>query len=274
MGETMCGVSAGAEGLALVHSGFVVVEGTHEGVDSAWAAARDVIDAAASLDDLCARIGSRLQRVGEFVVPAPGAPQRDFQGLHLDFGVPSGRAQPLPLARYTALFVDPTVVASGAQTRLVPLDLLAPQRDWPGLGLLHGRVARRMSEDHSEGIFGRLIEAVDDTSDLPAKDAEGFLCGLEYASLGEEESFFAAHGLDLSGVETRVTVEPGGLMVFDNLRCAHGRVGRRRVGELHQLCVGYADLPAAGQRLALDAFLTALTAGASVTEPVSRCANG
>jgi hypothetical protein len=114
MGETMCGVSAGAEGLALVHNGFVVVEGTHEGVDSAWAAARDVIDAAASLDDLCARIGSRLQRVGEFVVPAPGEPQRDFQGLHLDFGVPSGRAQPLPLARYTALFVDPTVVASGA----------------------------------------------------------------------------------------------------------------------------------------------------------------
>jgi hypothetical protein len=84
------------------------------------------------------------------------------------------------------------------------------------------------------------------------------MCGMEFASLAEERAHFNRHGLDLDAVEQRIKVNPGDLLVFDNLATAHGRVGIRAPEELNQLCVGYRGLGVAQQRVlvrrVLDAF--------------------
>ena len=46
----------------------------------------------------------------------------------------------------------------------------------------------------------------------------------------------------LDAAEHVVALRPGGLLVFDNLATAHGRLGRRQPLELQQLCLGYRKL--------------------------------
>jgi alpha-ketoglutarate-dependent taurine dioxygenase len=82
---------------------------------------------------------------------------------------------------------------------------------------------------------------------------------LEFDSLCAELSFFARHGLRIDDVEISVDLQPGELLVFDNLAFAHGRRGRRRPGELHQRMFGHSLGPAA-QRKVRDAVLAAFYA--------------
>jgi hypothetical protein len=171
---------------ALVRDGFVVLPETYASTTAAWTAARAVMSGVDSRDLLCSGAGPSLEPVGEFVIPPPDRPQRDFQALHVDFGVPLGTSERVDVARYTALYVDPDMPASRARTRLVPLRRLAGQRDWPGPDELARRLPGRLGTDGSAGVLGRLIEAVDRTFDLPSQDSPGFLCGLEHTTLAHE----------------------------------------------------------------------------------------
>jgi hypothetical protein len=65
--------------------------------------------------------------------------------------------------------------------------------------------------------------------------------------------------MDLAKAERRVVLGPQELLVIDNLRTAHGRLGRRREGELHQLCLGYRSLARISQRVLLDRILVAFS---------------
>jgi hypothetical protein len=106
-----------------------------------------------------------------------------------------------------------------------------------------------------EGILARIIEAVDQSRDLPDPYADGFLCGMEFATLDEECGYFARHGLRLGAAEEEIVLSSGEMLIFDNLAVAHGRRGRRHTGELHQLCIGFGSLDIAGQATLLDRFL-------------------
>jgi hypothetical protein len=80
---------------------------------------------------------------------------------------------------------------------------------------------------------------------------------MEFGSLAEERAFLAVRGLDVQRVEQEVLLEPGELLVFDNLTTAHGRIGVRAPGELHQLCLGYRGLDPARQAVLRDRVLAA-----------------
>ena len=69
-----------------------------------------------------------LQVVGEFSVPPAGALRRDFQTLHIDFGLPIEGCEALDVARFTALYVDARHPPTTAFTRVVPLNALLAQR--------------------------------------------------------------------------------------------------------------------------------------------------
>jgi hypothetical protein len=177
--------------------------------------------------------------VGEFNLPPEDVDQRDFQALHIDFGLPRLSANAVAVALYTALYIDADQPSSGAATRIVPLSRLLQQRTWPVRSVITERL-RDTSVDDSpvEGILARIVAAIDLTRDLPSKDDEGFLCGMEFTCIDDERSYFSRHGMTLAGLEQQVALGSGELLVFDNLATAHGRVGRRNARELHQLCIG------------------------------------
>lgn len=108
--------------------------------------------------------------------------------------------------------------------------------------------------------MARIVEAaLGQPPALPSvKTTAGFRCGLEFARLADERSFFAQRGLRLRAAETEVSLAPGQLLVFDNLAVAHGRRGQRQPGELHQRIYGHRTLPPSRQALLRDRVLTAL----------------
>jgi hypothetical protein len=213
----------------------------------------------------------QLEIIGDFLIPpTDGSPSRDFQTLHFDFGVPLIPAAKSDVARYTALHVALDSPPSEARTRLVPLDRLLGQRAWPR----HDELLRRFAaygESHGawpgadgyvEGSLARIVEAAASHAPVLAsvKDDPGFLCGNEFATLAAELDFFTAHELPVKEVQIELTLQPGALMIFDNLALAHGRRGVRRPGELHQRVFGYRAASPSCQREIRDRMLAAFGA--------------
>jgi hypothetical protein len=248
----------------LVRRGVVRVPGRYEVAADAWSAAMLIAEQAGRLDSVIADL-KELAVVGEFIVPPRGVVQRDFQALHIDFGLPRVGADAVAVARFTALHCAADLTASGAATRMVPLAGLLGQRNWPDPDVLIDRLRAKSADDEAvEGVLARVVEALDQTRDLPAKDSDGFLCGMEFASLADERRYFARHGMSLESAEQEIVLEPGELLVFDNLVMAHGRRGQRQTNELHQLCVGFPSVEPADQAKLLEQVLMRLVGGAAL----------
>ena len=223
--------------------GFTRIEGPFAQPGDAWIAARALVDVAEEFE-------FPLEVIGDFVVPpADGPPSRDFQTLHLDFGLPLVPTVPAEVARFTALHVPVGAPATKAVTRLVPLRSLLDGSSCPdGEELIrrfaaygHSHGAWNDDAGYLEGSLARIIEAaLGQTPVLPSvKSTPGFLCGTEFGTLADEVEFFAARGLRLDEVEIGICLRPGELLVFDNLMLAHGRRGTRQAGELHQRVFGH-----------------------------------
>jgi hypothetical protein len=249
--------AAAAVAAALVQQGVTRVPGCWPDRVAAWRAAARIGARACDLDPICAGLPA-LEVVGEFTLPPPGVVQRDFQALHIDYGVPRLAGPPVAVSRFTALYLDGEGARSGAATRIVPLRPLFGQRSWPAREVITERLCQGAGDGSEvEGILARIIESADQSWDLPAPDTEGFLCGLEFATLDEERRYFARHDLDLTAAEGEIVLASGELLLFDNLAVAHGRRGRRQPGELHQRCLGFGSLDLAGQAQLLDRILAA-----------------
>jgi hypothetical protein len=239
--------------------GVVRIRGPFVSRSIAWRTALHVVTRAHSL---ASQNPPALQVVGEFNLPPADADQRDFQALHIDFGMPRLSANTVAVSFYTALYLAADQPNSGAATRIVPLRRLFGLRKWPAHSVISERLRNTSADDSPvEGILARIIESVDQTLDLPSKEDEGFLCGMEFTSIDDERRFFARHGMSLAGVEQLFALGSGELLLFDNLATAHGRCGRRNAHELHQLCLG---LPSAD--LAQQAATAARVIGAFGTD--------
>jgi hypothetical protein len=248
---------------ALNSEGYVLIDGPFQASDAAF-------DAAGALIEAC-----RLERglplmsiVGDFVIPPlDGAATRDFQTLHFDFGLPLDPKIAQDVARYTALYIPADAASVNAATRLVPLAGLLGQRSWPQPAELvdrlasYGRTHGAWDDDqgYTEGSLARIIEAAAGPSSpmLPSVKTEpDFLCGLEFDSLSSELAFFSRYGLRIDDAEIEIPLQPGELLIFDNLAVAHGRRGTRQPGELRQRVFGDHLQPAMQSELR-DSILTA-----------------
>jgi hypothetical protein len=269
LGSKSMQVDRFAAAVELLDVGFVHLRVPQDSKELAWSCARAVFHEAAREDAIGAGLPP-LDVVGYFNVPPPDALRRDFQTLHMDFGLPVVPDGPSDVARFTALYVDRGYAPTTALTRIVPLRQLLSQRAWVEPELLLERLRRygqanagdgdARRAEYIEGIFARLVEAADDSPTLPRSSDASFLCGLEFESVAQERSHFAERGLDLDGVEQRVLLCPGQLLLLDNLATAHGRLGIRKPLELHQLCVGFRNLDEPEQVVLLRRVLEAFTA--------------
>lgn len=244
--------------------GFVRIDGAFRTADEAFARAGYTIDS---------RHGGNVDRlsiIGDYVLPpADGPATRDFQTLHFDFGLPLDPRVDQDVARYTALYVPDDKLSASAQTRLVPLRALLAQRAWPtrselierliAYGRTHG--AWDDAQGYVEGSLARIVEAAAGSPpELPSvKTDPAFLCGLEFQSLRAELAFFARHGLRVDDVAVDVALQPGELLIFDNLALAHGRRGARAPGELRQRVFGHKHLRPSAQRRLRDSVLSAFS---------------
>jgi hypothetical protein len=263
-------IDRSAAAAELLELGFVHLRVPEDSRELAWSCARAVFHEAARGDAIGAGMPP-LEVVGDFTIPPPHARCRDFQALHMDFGLPVVPDGPSDVARFTALHVERGAAPTTALTRIVPLRQLLSQRAWVEPERLRERLRRYGQANagsgdarragYAEGIFARVVEAADDSPTLPCSGDAGFLCGLEFESLAQERCHFAERGLDLDRVEQRVLLCPGQLLLLDNLATAHGRLGIRKPLELHQLCVGFRNLDKTEQitllRRVLEAFSSA-----------------
>jgi hypothetical protein len=260
---------------ALRDSGFVWLRSGFATPDEAFATSQKLIEERTASD------GHDAPSVlGDFILAPPdGEPTRDFQTLHFDFGLPVRPLHDRDVARYTALFIPRFAANVTAVTRLVELNALLGQRRWPDRATLvnnlmaygesHG--AWDDAEGYCEGSLARLLEAAAGVPRLPSvKSTPGFRCGMEFASLAAELSYFWRLGLDVDAVQVEVSLRPGDLLVFDNLALAHGRRGSRRPGELHQRVYGHRLLPPAAQRAVRDRFLVRFGARPRAPSPAAR----
>jgi hypothetical protein len=243
--------------------GFVRIEESFGTPDHAFIAANDLVE-----ECRLARGMAPMSIIGDFTVPPPDSiATRDFQTLHFDFGLPIDPRVAQDVALYTALHVPADVAGVHAFTRLVPLGALLGQRSWPSQSELvrrliaYGRTHGAWDDDegYAEGSLARIIEAVADPGSpiLPSvKLQPGFLCGMEFDSLSREVAFLSGYGLHLRDAEVEIALQPGELLVFDNLALAHGRRGTRQPGELRQRVFGHTLQPA-GQREVREDVLTA-----------------
>jgi hypothetical protein len=203
LGSKSARVDRSAAAAELLDVGVVHLRAPHDSKELAWSCARAVFDEAARADAIGAGMPP-LDVVGYFNVPPPDALRRDFQALHMDFGLPVVPDGPSDVARFTALYVDQDHAPTTALTRIVPLRQLLSQRAWIEPELLRERLRRygqRNAGDggaYIEGIFARLVEAADDSPTLPRSGDAGFLCGMEFASMALVISSFLLTGSALA----------------------------------------------------------------------------
>jgi hypothetical protein len=82
-------------------------------------------------------------------------------------------------------------------------------------------------EDFSASIFSWYVQG---------KLTENTKTGEERLEL--EYEFFRKHGLDIKCCEEQIEIKPGELLIVDNIRAVHGRIGPRNPKEIYQFLFG------------------------------------
>jgi hypothetical protein len=193
-----------------------------------------------------------------------------FQCLHFDYGLPVLPWGQQALYGVVALYKPPGSERSSAETRIVHLNALKKATHL----LTQEEIGRRLREyvtTHGDGwrqpelantgrisILLRFLDAVfgrREFASLIESDSANFLSdaipdsGAGTAGLEQERTLLQEFGIDLDAVEERVCLEPGDMLLFDNIATVHGRVGRRQPRELWQMLFGLPNLtPAAVDR--------------------------
>lgn len=178
----------------------------------------------------------------------------EFQILHFDMGMPLAEGKNQLLVTHVAIYLPAaTTGRTSARTRLVELSGLLSHLNLSAQELEHrlvdyvGRYGDGWGGINTRRLacFARLLDAV--TGGMEVADETDRTVGQWFRSDAHlssevahqlEMSFFARKGIDLGRAEVDVRLKPGDLLLLDNTRVIHGRVGRRRAREVCNFMFG------------------------------------
>jgi hypothetical protein len=203
-----------------------------------------------------------------------------FQILHFDMGFPFLEAMSELLVTHVGIYLPvDTDHSVTARTRLLPLNGLFCELAQSSADLEDRLVnyVRRYGDGWGDTNTGRLaclarlLDAVTGKEELAGQRDKvvGQWFGTDQwlepdVAHHLELNFFERHGVDIVAREIEVLLRPGQLLIVDNLRVAHGRIGTRRSKEICNLMYGVSDLNAAEVRNARRSLSDILATPVSV----------
>lgn len=198
---------------------------------------------------------NRIQLAKADIIPVCGdSVTTSFQALHYDMGQPIISSEPQTMYVIIGLYFPYDTPAGTAKTRLLPLTGLLSDSRFGGKDQVESTLVSYVQE-HGDGwadvntyrlsCFARVIDAVAGTEDLvgyrdktmaqwfsESENQEGA------ARLANEHAFYAQRQVPIEQKEKQIQLQPGQLLIIDNMRAVHGRVGKRREKEIYQFMYG------------------------------------
>lgn len=207
------------------------------------------------------RFLSRIQLAKANLIPVcDDSIATGYQALHFDMGHPIVFKGAQNLYLVVGLYFPSQTILGEAKTRVLGLSGLFCDKSSDAAGLESKLVA--YAERYGDGwgtvntgrlqCFARYVDAVYGKCDLrnyrDKRMAEWFQesGSVNENSLASEYAFYHAH--ELLGVpekEKHVILQPGQLLILDNTRTVHGRLGKRSKEEIYQFMFGVRDATAA-----------------------------
>jgi hypothetical protein len=243
-----------AESRAFDERGFVLVKNVGD-LDEACAAIERLIGSieAARVPPHTAYRGSMQLAKVDLIPVCDDILPRTFQALHFDMGQPLVPDWSQSLYLVLALFRPPDSQPSIAETRVVHLPRLLAQRKFGARSIVQERLidyVRRFGDGwvepqavntHRLACLARFLDAVTGRHELTG--CIDYTTGQWFSENGcdgeaAEAEYYRTCGLDIRSAEERIRIGPGELLIVDNIRCAHGRVGPRTPREIYQLLYG------------------------------------
>lgn len=213
-------------------------------------------------DRLVQKFGGPVQCLRRSKIPAADVEPSSFQSLHFDGGQPLFPRSIETLYLYTALYCPRSTANPRALTRLASIKCLLTRLSVGNKGLTIERL-RAYGASHGSGwdwegdsgnrisCFARVLDALTEVPRLtnfrqtPASEwYSASIAGNEFRTRSDEAEFYRSLGIRLEELEVEVVLRPGDLLILNNMKLVHGRCGKRRGEELHQLLYGVQDVPA------------------------------
>lgn len=177
-----------------------------------------------------------------------------FQVLHFDMGHPFLESNGQIFVSHVGIYLPQTTSHTvTARTRLVELGGLLAQ-----LHLSSEAIEKKLIayvREHGDGwtghntyrlaCFVRFLDALSNRPEL--QDQIDKTVGQwfenehktdEASAHDKELSFYAKHTINLTELEHHIALKPGQLLILDNTRVIHGRIGKRRAKELSNFMWG------------------------------------
>ncbi len=186
--------------------------------------------------------------------------ETSFQALHFDMGKPMMSLEPQNMFLITGLYINAKQTPKTAATRVINLRGLLKDPKFGGASVIEDRILEYVKK-HGDGwtypdkvntfrisCFARVMDAVAGTEELADYFDKSMAQWFQdpdnkdgHHSKDGEKEFYGARGIDLETIEEDVVIKPGQLLIVDNMRTAHGRIGKRDARETLQFMYGVSD---------------------------------
>ncbi len=179
---------------------------------------------------------------------------RTFQALHFDMGQPIISKSTQSMYVILALYKPKNSTPSSAKTRIVNVKNILSQQRCKNKKLTEKRLINYV-QNHGDGwtkpdrvntlrlaCFARIIDAITQRHQLINEIDNTTGQWFEYKDNSDgftkEKLFFSKCGFNLELVEQQINIKQKQLLIINNMRCIHGRIGPRKPKEIYQFLYG------------------------------------